>query len=146
MDSKGILSIDFIFTIFLSLIIICFGLSLIGNNFDDEIIMEEELNARVVVDNIANSINQVNSNNLGNIKVITIPKNISKKSFFITVKRNGVLIVFGNRRGESTIFPTRLANSNKDIVNEINLYSGNSYKIQKSLGNDNLDIIQIYMV
>jgi len=146
MDSKGISTVDFIFTIFLSLIIVIVGLNLIGNNLEDEVIMEEELNGRMIVDSIANSINEVNSNNLGHIQEISLPKNISNKSFSITINQNEVLIEFGNRKGESTIFPTRLANSNKDIVNEIKLYPGESVKIQKSLDNNNLTIIQIYNI
>lgn len=146
MDSKGISTVDFIFTIFLSLIIVGVGLNLIGNNLEDEVIMEEELNGRMIVDNIANSINRVNSNNLGHIQEISLPKNISNRSFSITINQNEVLIEFGNRKGESTIFPTRLANTNKDIVNEIKLYPGESVKIQKSLDNDNLTIIQIYRI
>lgn len=146
MDSKGISTVDFIFTIFLSLIIVVVGLNLIGNNLEDEVIMEEELNGRMIVDKVANSINEVNSNNLGHIQEITLPKNISNRSFSITINQNEVIIGFGNRKGESTIFPARLANTNKDIVNEIKLYPGESYKIQKSLDNDNLTIIQIYRI
>jgi len=146
MDSKGISTIDFIFTIFLSLIIMSVGLSLIGNNLDDMTILEEELNGRMIVDNIATTINEVNSNNLGHIQEITIPNSISNRSFSITIKQNEVIIAFGNRKGKSTIFPTRLANTNKDIVNEIRLYPSESYNIQKSLDNDNLTVIKIYRV
>ena len=146
MDSKGISTVDFIFTIFLTLTIAIIGLNLIGNNLENQMIMEEEINVRMIVDNIANSINQVNSNSLGHIQEITIPKNISNKSFSITINQNKVLIVFGNRKGESTIFRARLANVNGDIVNEIKLYPGESVKIQKSLDNDNLTVIKIYMV
>lgn len=146
MDSRGIITVDFLFSIFLSLTIIIIGLNLIGNNLEDERIIEEELNGRMIIDSIANSINEVNSNNLGHIQEINLPKNISNKSFSITISQNKVLIEFGNRKGESVIFPVRLANINKDIVNEIKLYPDESYKIQKSLDNDNLTVIQIYNV
>ena len=146
MDSKGIATVDLIFTIFLTLTIAAIGLNLIGNNLENEMIMEEELNVRMTVDKIANSINEVNSNNLGHIQEITIPNNISNKSFTITVKQNEVLIAYGNRKGESSIFSTRLANINGDNVNEIKLYPGESVKIQKSLDKDNLSVIKIYRV
>lgn len=146
MDSRGIITVDFLFSIFLSLAIIIIGLNLIGNNLEDERIIEEELNGRIIIDSIANSINEVNSNNLGHIQEINLPKNIFNKSFSITISQNKVLIEFGNRKGESVIFPVRLANINKDIVNEIKLYPDESYKIQKSLDNDNLTVIQIYNV
>ena len=146
MDSKGIATVDLIFTIFLTLTIACIGLNLIGNNIENQMIIEDEINVRMVVDNIANSINQVNSNSLGHIQEITLPNNISNKSFVVTLKQNEVVIVFGNRKGKSTIFPTRLANTNGDIVNEIKLYPGESVKIQKSLNNDNLAVIKIYRV
>jgi len=146
MDSKGISTIDFIFTIFLSLIIVSLGLNLIGNNLEDMVILEEELNGRMVLDNIATTINEVNSNNLGHIQEITLPMNLSSRPFSITINQNEVLIEFGNRKGKSTIFPIRLANINKNIVNEVKLYPGESVKIQKSLDNDNLTIIQIYRI
>jgi len=146
MDSKGIATVDLIFTIFLTLTIAGIGLNLIGNNIENQMIIEDEINVRMVVDNIANSINQVNSNSLGHIQEITLPNNISNKSFVVTLKQNEVVIVFGNRKGKSTIFPTRLANTNGDIVNEIKLYPGESVKIQKSLNNDNLAVIKIYRV
>jgi len=146
MDSKGIATVDLIFTIFLTLTIASIGLNLIGNNLENQRIMEEEINVRMVVDDIANSINQVNSNSLGHIQEINVPNSISNRSFSITVKQNEVVIVFGNRKGKSTIFPTRLANTNGDIVNEIKLYPGESVKIQKSWGNDNLPVIKIYRV
>ncbi|MBZ9571493.1 hypothetical protein KQY27_08025 [Methanobrevibacter sp. TMH8] len=146
MDSRGISTVDFIFTIFLSLIIFIIGLNLIGNNLEDTMVMEEELNGRMIVDSIANSINEVNSNNIGHIQEITLPKNVSKRSFSITINQNKVLIEFGNRKGDSAIIPIRLANFNKDIVNEIKLYPSESYKIQKSSDDNNLTIIQIYKI
>lgn len=144
MDSKGIVTVDFIFTIFLSLIIVGIGLNLVGNNLEDQAILEEEFNGRILIDDIANSINEVNSNNLGHFQKIFIPGNMFKKQFSITIKQNEVLIEFGSKKGESSIFPTRLANINKDIVDEIKMYSGESYIIQKSLDNNNLTVIQIY--
>ena len=144
MDSKGIATVDLIFTIFLTLTIALIGFNLIGNNIENQMIFEEELNVRMTVDKIANSINEVNSNNIGHIQLVNIPNNISNRSFTITVKQNEVLITYGNRKGESTIFPTRLANINGDVVNEIKLYPGESVKVQKALDNDNLTVIKIY--
>lgn len=138
--------VDFIFTIFLILIILIISLNLIESNLSDEKRIELNLNARSLVDSVGNAINSVNANNVGNIKEIILPNNISSSSYFITVKQNEVIISLPSRKGESSIHQIRLANIHGDIVNEIRLYPGASYKVKKSLNDDNLTVIQIYNI
>jgi len=145
MDSNGITTIDFIFTIFLTLIISITIFNFIGNNLENQITLEDELNMRIVTDDVANTINQVNSNNLGHLQEITIQNNISKR-FSITISSNKVLFDSSDRKAESTIFPILLANVNNDIVGEIKLYPGETYKIKKTLNEKNQTVIQIFRI
>jgi hypothetical protein len=144
MDSKGFSSIDFIFSIFLTLIIAVLVLNLIGNDLENEKIMEENINGRLLSDKIANTINQVNSNNIGYINEVDIPKNISGRSFFLTLKRNEVVLSIGNKKTESTLIPTRIISIDGSLLEEFKLYPGDSYEIKKILDKENLTGIQIY--
>jgi hypothetical protein len=53
------------------------------------------------------------------------------------VKSNEVNLEFNNKKGKAKISPIKLVNSNNETLNEIELYSGNSYSIEKVLVDDN---------
>jgi hypothetical protein len=147
MDCKGIATIDFIFAIFLTLIIAIICFNFIGNSLENQETLEKDLNTRTLIDEVANSINRVNSNSLGHIQKIAIPNIPSKgfsKSFYILISSNEVVFVSNDKKAESSIFPAKLANINSDIVEEIRLYPGESYNIKKSLDKNNMTVIQIY--
>ncbi|MCC7561951.1 MAG: hypothetical protein KO253_03875 [Methanobrevibacter arboriphilus] len=144
MDSRGIYTIDFLFSIFLTLTIGIIVLNLIGNTLEDQKTIEEDMGGRILIDNIANAINQVNSNNLGYMKEINIPNNISGKDFKITITHDEVVLELENKKADSALIPIRIANINLDSIEEVKIYPGNSYKIKKLLNNNNLTAIQIY--
>ncbi|WP_225370776.1 hypothetical protein [Methanobrevibacter arboriphilus] len=102
------------------------------------------MGGRILIDNIANTINQVNSNNLGHMKEINIPDNISGKDFRITINYDEVVLELENKKADSALIPIRIVNVNLDPIEEVKIYPGNSYKIKKSLDNNNLTVIQIY--
>ena len=146
MDSRGIATIDFLFTIFLTLIIAISTLSLIETNLNTEKSIEEDVSGRMILEKVANSINQVNSNLPGNIQEIHLPNNISGYSYVITVRSNHITLEFNNKKGRTVIFPINLVDFNMEYINEIKLYSGENYKIKKCLDEKNLNVIQIYEV
>ncbi|MDR2967100.1 MAG: hypothetical protein LBU74_04060 [Methanobacteriaceae archaeon] len=146
MDSKGIATVDFLFTLILTLIIAISTLNLIGTNLNTEKSIEEDINGRIILEKLANSINQVNSNFPGNIQEIHLSNNISNNSYIITVKSGYITLEFNNKEGKSAIFPINLVDFNMEHVTEIKLYSGENYKIKKSLDKNNISVIQIYRV
>ncbi|KZX16166.1 hypothetical protein MBCUT_10320 [Methanobrevibacter cuticularis] len=146
MNSRGLVTVDFVFTLFLTLLIAMTTLSFFVNTLDNEKIIEEEVNFRLLIDKIANSINQVNSNEVGNIKEVKIPNNLSKMNYNLIVKKNKVIFISNNKKGESTIFPVRLADFNNNTLEEIRLNSGEAYKIKKSMDDNNISMIQIYRI
>ena len=136
--------VDFIFTIFLLLIILIISLNLLNSTFSDDKQVEINLISRSLIDKVGNSINSVNSKNVGTIKEVTLPNNISSLPYSIAVRENEVIISILSRKGETSIHPVKLANIYGNIVNEIKLYPGESYKIKKSINSDNITVLQIY--
>ena len=85
--------------------------------------INDNVNHRLILDSVANSINQVNANGAGYSKMIDLP---SEAGYYeITVEKNRVTMKYDNKEGES-------------LINEINidsnyrLHSGKSYTISKS--------------
>ncbi|MEA4957663.1 hypothetical protein SDC9_08625 [bioreactor metagenome] len=146
MDSKGLYTIDFLFSIFFTLIIGIVMFNIVGTNLENEKIIEEDLNGRTLIDEIANIINQVNSNYLGYGKTIEIPYNISENYFSLTINQNEVLLEFKNKKAESKIIPVRIININNDLVDDFKMYPGNSYKIKKSIDKNNMTGVQVYKI
>jgi len=146
MDSKGIATVDFLFTLFLTLIIAISSLNLIGTNLNTEYSIEEDTSARMILEKVTNSINQVNSNLPGNIQEIHLPPKISNYSYIITVKSTNIDLEFSNKKGKSAIFPVNLVDFNMNHINEVKLYCGENYKIKKSVNENNRNVIQIYKV
>lgn len=122
MDDKGFISIEYMFYFFIILImatgLLFFSTSLIesGNNIGNNI------NHRLILDNVANSISQVNSNGDGYSKHIELPS--SDEFYKITVDRNKVTIEYGNLKGQTQI-PLIETDSKYEM------YGGNSYSIEK---------------
>ena len=144
MDSKGIATVDFLFTLFLTLIITISILNLIGTNLNTEKSIEDDTSARMILEKVSNAINHVNSNLPGNAQKIHLPKNISSYSYVITVKSRYIVLEFNNKKGSSAIFPINLVDFNMKHINEIKLYSGEEYNIKKTLNENNLTVVQIY--
>ena len=121
-------------------------LNLIGTNLTTEKSIEEDVTGRIILEKVSNSINQVNSNLPGNIQEIHLPNNISTHNYIITVRSEYITLEFNNKKGRSVIFPINLVDINMEYINEIKLYSGESYKIKKSLDGNGVSVIQIYRI
>lgn len=123
MDEKGFISIEAIFSIFIILIIATSLLFYSQMNLESSKNIESNFNHRLILDNLANCINQVNSNGDGFSKEITLTE--KGYSYKITVEKSKLSIEYGNKKGEVAILPI-------DISRNYELYSGHSYKIEKN--------------
>ena len=132
MDSKGLLNIEYVFCIIIGILILITLMPLLDDNLNANIELNEDL-----LDNISGSINEVNSNSYGFIKRIDLMEKIANHSYKITVKSNEVDLEFNNKKGKTQISPIKLVNANNESLDEIELYSGNSYSIEKVLVDDN---------
>ena len=123
MDNKGVISIEYLFSLFIIIILatgLLFSASTSIMSAND---INDNVNHRLILDSVANSINQVNANGAGYSKMIDLP---SEAGYYeITVEKNRVTMKYDNKEGES-------------LINEINidsnyrLHSGKSYTISKS--------------
>lgn len=137
MDSKGLLNIEYLFCIIIAILLLITLMPLIDENLNANFELNEEASARILLDNISNSINEVNSNSYGFIKIINLPEKISKHGYKATVKSNEINLEFNNKKGKTRIIPIKLVNVNNETLEETELFSGNSYSIEKVLVDDN---------
>ncbi|WP_298518965.1 hypothetical protein [uncultured Methanobrevibacter sp.] len=123
MDEKGFISVEYLFSIFIILIIASGLLFFTSASIMSEKNIEENVNHRLILDNIASSISQVNSNGEGYSMLIDLD---SKSGFYeVTVEKDRLTIEFSNKKGETLILPL-------NIDSRYKLYSGNSYRISKT--------------
>ena len=123
MDDKGFISIEYLFSIFILLIIasglLFFTQSSIESNKD----IENDVTHRLILDNVANIISQVNSHGEGYSINIHLD---SKQGYYeIEVEKNKLTMEYSNKKGETSILPINIDSNYK-------LYSGRSYSIEKT--------------
>lgn len=123
MDDKGFISIEYLFSLFIIIIIACGMLFYTSASISSSLNIEDSVTHRLILDEVANQIAQVNSNGEGYSKYIRLP---SDKGYFeITVDKNRLVIQYDGKKGE-TLLP--LTNFNT----EYKLISGKSYVISKT--------------
>ena len=123
MDEKGFISIEYLFSLFIILIIASGMLFYTSSTISSNKNVEDNVNHRLTLDNVANVISQVNSNGPGYSKHIKLP---SDKGYFeLTVEKNKIFIEYGDKKGES-LLPLVNVDSNYKLI------SGRSYLISKT--------------
>lgn len=138
MDSKGILNIEFVFTTIITILLLIAILPKIEENLESNNNIETHLNSRLLIDKIANEINQINANNYNYSKEIKLPHNIPhNKNYLVKLKKNEITIDLDNKKGKIDIIPINLVNTENQTIDEIILYPNNTYLIKKLLINKN---------
>ena len=123
MDNKGFISIEYLFSLFILVIIALGVLFYASSTIESSLNIEDAVTHRLILDDVANQISQVNSNGVGYSKCIRLP---SDKGYFeITVERNRLTMEYGDKKGE-----TLMMFANMD--SEYKLISGKSYLITKT--------------
>ena len=123
MDEKGFISIEYLFSIFILLIIASGLLFFTSATIMSEKNIEDNVNHRLILDSLASSISQVNSNGEGYSMLINLD---SKYGFYeVTVQKDRLTIESSNRKGETLIIPL-------NIDSQYRMYSGNSYLVSKT--------------
>ena len=123
MDNKGFISIEYLFSLFILIIIalgvLFFASSAIGSSLN----IEDSVVHRLILDDLSNQISQVNSNGISYSKNIKLP---SDRGYFeVTVERNKLTMEYADRKGETLMMPTEMDSKYK-------LVSGRSYLITKT--------------
>ena len=123
MDNKGFISIEYLFSLFIVVIIALSMLFYASSTIQSSLNIEDSVSHRLVLDNVANVISQVNSNGAGYSKYIQMPSDIGY--YVITVDKNKLTIEYSSKRGE-----TMLPLTNIDL--KYKLVSGKGYNISKT--------------
>ena len=137
MDSKGIINLELLFCTLIMILIFISFFPMIEGNLNSNMQIDENSEARLLLNNISNSINQVNSQEYGFNKRIKLPNSINNNYYTILVNNNEVILEFNNKKGKSNINAINLVNSNNQTIENIQLFNGRTYLIKKTLINDN---------
>ena len=116
MDSKGIINIELLFCTLILILLLIVNLPMIEKGLNSDIEIHENSEGRFLANHIADSINEVNSNEYGFRKKI---------------------VEFNNKKGKSVINPIKLIDTSNKSIERIELYNGRTYLIEKTLINDN---------
>ena len=123
MDKKGFISIEYLFSIFIILIIALGLLFFTHSTIESGNNIENNVQHRLILDNVANSINQVNAHGEG--YSINVHLDSKPGYYVINVEKNKLTMEFSNKKGESIVLPLKT-----DI--DYKLYSGRSYLVSKT--------------
>ncbi|MBO6123718.1 MAG: hypothetical protein J6P09_07745 [Methanobrevibacter sp.] len=123
MDNKGFISLEYIFALFIIIIIASGMLFFTQASLSSSFNIDDSVSHRLILDGVANQISQVNSNGVGYSKVIKLP---SDNGYYeLKIERNKLIMEYDDKKGE-TLLP--LAN----IKSKETLISGKSYMITKT--------------
>ena len=137
MDSKGIVNIELLFCTLIVILLLIVNLPMIENGLNSNIEIHENSKGRILANHIADSINEVNSNEYGFGKKIKLPESIDGNFYRILVNERETIVEFNDKKGKSTINPIKLVDSSNKTLENIELYNGRTYLIEKTLVNDN---------
>lgn len=123
MNDKGFISVEYIFAFFIIITIACgllfYSESTVGSSFN----IEDGISHRMVLDDVAYRICQVNSNGVGYSKNLKLPGDMGY--FEITIDKSKATIEYDGKKGE-TFLPLANADSKYRLI------SGRSYCITKT--------------
>lgn len=123
MDNKGFISIEYLFSLFILIIIALGVLFYASASISSGLNIEDSVSHRLILDDVGDVISQVNSNGVGYSKNIKLP---SDKGYFeITVERNRLTMEYSDKKAETALM---LANINSKYT----LVSGRSYTVTKT--------------
>lgn len=137
MDSKGMINIELLFCTLIIILLLMMNLPMIEKNIASNMEIEENGESRLLLNHIANSINEVNSKEYGFNRIVRLPQSINGNYYSILINGNEVIIEFNNKKGKSSINPVNLVDANNNTINHIQLFNGRSYLIKKTLTNNN---------
>lgn len=123
MDNKGFISIEYLFSIFVILIIAIPLLFISQSAIESSFNIEDSVTHRLILDDVANAISQVNSNGQGYSKSIYLTSDVGY--YEITVENSKVTMDYYGKKAETLL-------SLCSFDTKYKLYSGNGYVISKN--------------
>ena len=123
MDNKGFISVEFLFSVFIILIMATALLVYSGNTINSSFNIESNLNHRLILDSVANTINEVDSQGEFYSKYIKLPE--TGEDYVLILEKNKLTIEYDNKKGESYIPFIEPYSTYK-------MYPGHIYDIEKT--------------
>ena len=123
MDNKAFISIEFLFSIFIILIISTGLLVYSHNAIGSSLNIESNFHHRMILDSVADTINQVDSHSEGYSKYLELPK--TDEDYILLFEGNKLTIEYANKKGE-TILPF------VDSYASYKLYGEHIYIVEKT--------------
>lgn len=123
MDDKGFISIEYLFSLFIMLIIASCMLFYSEATINSSFNIEDSIAHRLILDDVRDQISEVNSNGPGYSKYLKLP---SDRGYFeITVENSKLTIEYEDKKGETALPLTKIDSRYK-------LVSGCGYYISKT--------------
>ncbi len=123
MDDKGFISMEYLFSIFIVLIIALSLLFFTQSTIQSNNNIESNVEHRLILDNLASLINQVNSHGEGYSTYVHLDSDVGY--YEITVDFDRLTMQYSNKRGEAQLMPLKISSKYK-------MYSGRGYWISKT--------------
>lgn len=123
MDNKGFISVEFLFSLFIILIVAAGLLVYSQNTINSSLNIESDMRHRLILDNVANTINQVDSQGEFYSKYLKLP--ITDKNYVLTLNKNKLIIEYDNKKGEMSV-------PFIDSYSSYKMYPGRIYVIEKT--------------
>ncbi|MBU4535615.1 MAG: hypothetical protein KKF16_07305 [Euryarchaeota archaeon] len=108
MDEEGHLSVEFIITILVMILMGMGMVDIVSERMDLAYEAEKLSEARFLAEKVASNINKVNSAGNGHEIKITLPEKVGKSSYLLWVNSSGVYVEQGGRKGKAVIYPVNI--------------------------------------
>ncbi len=143
MEDRGTLSMELIFTTLFFIFILTGMVSVVSDRLDVTNRTEELLDARMLVETVANSINNVYTAGNGQNMDIVLPPTVGNSSYKLLVNSSGVYIEVEGMKGKAAILPMKIRDGLSNTSHKIEMLPGRTYSI-KNEKIDNQSVIIIF--
>ena len=145
MDTKGVITVEFILTSMAFLILTSGILTLVSERMDTVSSTKELGNARMISKNLAESINKVYNGGNGHKIVLDLPS-ISDSDYWIKVNFSGTFVLIDGMIGKTSINPKKISNSDDLKESTVSMHADHNYvikNVEDSNGNNWIVINEI---
>lgn len=146
MDSKGIITVELIFSSMILIVLIGCILSIVSERMDTVSSTDELGKARMTAENVAEAINKAYSGGNGQIITLNLPATINKKEYKLKVNSSGVFILIDGNIGKSQVNPNKFSYNDELTQSTVIMQGGHNYLIKNMKGSDGYSWIIIQEV
>ncbi len=129
MEQKGWVSIELLLVTFIVILTIPNIISIIQVRMDAVASTREIVDARVLSETIAETIEAVYTGGEGHHIFIKMPSNIDNNSYTVNVNSQGVFFRFNNMMGVSFLTPMMISNNPSNKYKPVVMYPDKNYEI-----------------